>query len=120
MIGLLVFLVVVPGAVGDLLNSAGMKRHGEIKDWSLMALLRLCRDLLHNFYILASIPAMAISFFALMALLSVSQLSFAVPITASSYILETLLAKYYLKERVDWRRWVGTTLVAVGVALLSI
>lgn len=120
MIGLLVFLVVVPGAVGDLLNSAGMKRHGEIKDWNLMALLRLCRDLLHNFYILASIPAMAISFFALMALLSVSQLSFAVPITASSYILETFLAKYYLKEHVDWRRWVGTTLVAVGVALLSI
>ncbi|HKT88190.1 MAG TPA: EamA family transporter [Candidatus Sulfotelmatobacter sp.] len=119
MIGLLVFLVVVPGAVGDLLNSAGMKRQGEIKDWSPVALLRLCRDLLRNVYILASIPAMAISFFALMALLSVSQLSFAVPITASSYILETFLAKYYLKERVDWRRWVGTTLVAVGVALLS-
>ncbi|MFZ0732666.1 MAG: EamA family transporter [Candidatus Sulfotelmatobacter sp.] len=119
MIGLLVFLVVVPGALGDLLNSAGMKRHGEIKDWSFMGLLRLCRDLLQNFYILASIPAMAISFFALMALLSVSQLSFAVPITASSYILETALAKYYLKEHVDWRRWLGTTLVAVGVALLS-
>lgn len=119
MIGLLVFLVVVPGAVGDLLNSAGMKRQGEIKDWSPIALLRLCRDLLHNVYILTSIPAMAISFFALMALLSVSQLSFAVPITASSYILETILAKYYLKERVDWRRWVGTTLVAIGVALLS-
>ena len=48
MIGILVFLVVVPGAVGDLLNSAGMKRHGEIRDWSPVALLRLCRDLLHN------------------------------------------------------------------------
>jgi drug/metabolite transporter (DMT)-like permease len=120
MIALLILLVVIPGAVGDLLNSAGMKRHGEITDWSLRGLFRLCRDLLHNYYILASIPAMAISFFALMSLLSVSTLSFAVPMTASSYILETALAKYYLKEHVDWRRWVGTSLVAIGIALLSL
>lgn len=119
MIALLVALVVIPGAVGDLLNSAGMKRYGEITDWTPRGLLRVCRDLLHNFYILASIPAMAISFFAMMALLSATTLSFAVPITASSYILETALAKYWLKENVDWRRWVGTTLVAIGIALLS-
>jgi drug/metabolite transporter (DMT)-like permease len=120
MIGLLVALVVIPGAIGDLLNSAGMKKHGEITDWSLRGLIRLCRDLLHNPYILASLPAMAISFFAMMGLLSASELSFAVPITASSYILETALAKYYLKEHVDWRRWVGTSMVAIGIALLSI
>ena len=63
---------------------------------------------------------MAVSFFALMALLSTSALSFAMPITASSYILETALAKYVLREHVDWRRWVGASLVAIGVALLSI
>lgn len=120
MIALLVALVVVPGALGDLLMSAGMKRHGEVTDWSLSGLLHLSGDLLHNCYILASLPAMAVSFFAMMALLSVSTLSFAVPITASSYILETALAKYYLREHVDWRRWVGATLVAVGVALLAI
>ena len=120
MIGLLVFLIVVPGTIGDLLMSAGMKRHGEITDWSLRGLLRLCRDLLHNPYILASLPAMAVSFFAMMALLSATAMSFAVPMTASSYILETALAKYYLREHVDWRRWVGASLVAAGIALLSI
>lgn len=120
MIGLLVFLIVVPGTIGDLLMSAGMKRHGEVTDWSLRGLLRLSRDLLHNGYILASIPAMAVSFFAMMALLSATAMSFAVPITASSYILETALAKYYLREHVDWRRWVGASLVAVGIALLSL
>lgn len=119
-IALLVFLIVVPGAIGDLLMSAGMKCHGEITDWTLFGLLRLCRDLLHNVYILASIPAMAISFFAMMALLSATAMSFAVPMTASSYILETGLAKYYLREHVDWRRWIGACLVAVGIALLSI
>jgi drug/metabolite transporter (DMT)-like permease len=63
---------------------------------------------------------MAVSFFALMALLSATELSFAVPITASSYILETALARYVLREHVDWKRWAGTCLVALGVVLLSI
>ena len=119
MIALLVTLVVVPGAIGDLLMSAGMKRHGEVTDWSLSGLLDLCRDVFRNYYILLSLPTTAISFFAMMALLSVTTLSFAVPITASSYVLETALAKYYLREHVDWRRWAGTMLVAIGVALLS-
>jgi len=120
MIGLLVALVVVPGTVGDLLNSYGMKRHGEVNDWSPRALLRLAGQLLRNPYIMGGIPAMALSFFALMALISASDLSFAVPITASSYIVETALAKYVLREHVDWHRWVGTSLVAFGIALLSI
>ena len=120
MIALLVALVVIPGAIGDLLMSAGMKRHGEVTDWSFFGLLHLCRDLAHNGYILASLPAMALSFFAMMSLLSATAMSFAVPMTASSYILETALAKYWLKEHVDWRRWAGAWLVAVGIALLSI
>jgi len=120
MIALLVMLIVIPGAIGDLLMSAGMKRHGEISDWSLRGLLRFCRDISKNFYILASLPAMAVSFFATMALLSATAMSFAIPMTASSYILETAVAKYWLKEDVDWRRWAGAFLVAVGIALLSI
>lgn len=120
MVALLVALVVIPGTVGDVLSSAGMKRQGEIKDWSLRGMLRAGNAMLHNPYVMASLPAMAVSFFALVALLDVTDLSFAVPMTASSYILETLLAKYYLKEHVDWRRWVGISLVAFGVALLSL
>jgi drug/metabolite transporter (DMT)-like permease len=118
-IWLLVALVVIPGTAGDLMNSAGMKRHGEINDFSLHGLARLCWDLVRNPLIMGGIPAMAVSFFALMALLSATDLSFAVPVTAASYVLETGLAKYLLKEEVDWRRWVGTSLVALGVALLS-
>jgi drug/metabolite transporter (DMT)-like permease len=120
MTALLVALVVIPGTVGDLLNAAGMKRHGEIRDWSPRALLRTAWEVLRNPYILAGVPAMAVSFFALMALLSLRSVSIAVPLTASSYILESALAKYLLKEHVDWRRWAGVTMVAIGVGLLAI
>jgi drug/metabolite transporter (DMT)-like permease len=118
MIALLIFLVVVPGTVGDLLNSYGMKRHGEVADWSARGLLRLAWQLVRNPFIMGGIPAMAVSFFALMSLISASNLSFAVPMTASSYIVETALARWVLGEQVDWHRWVGTALVALGVSLL--
>jgi drug/metabolite transporter (DMT)-like permease len=117
---LLIALVVIPGTVGDLLNSAGMKRHGEIMDWSPRSLVRLCFDLLRNFYVMAGMPAMAVSFFALMALLSTTRVSFAIPMAASSYIVETALAHYLLKEHVNWERWLGTCLVAIGVIMLSL
>lgn len=120
MIPLLVGIIVVGSTVGDLCCSAGMKRQGEISDWHWRTIIRVVRDVARNPFILAGIPALAISFFALIALLSVTALSFAVPITASSYILETTLAKYVLKEEVHWHRWVGAALVSIGIALLAI
>ena len=63
---------------------------------------------------------MAVSFFAFMTLLSIADLSFAVPATAVTYVFETVLAKYLLKERISWGRWAGASLVACGVALLSL
>jgi len=47
-------------------------------------------------------------------------LSFAVPVSAVTYALETVLAKYVLKERVNWLRWAGAALVICGVALVSL
>jgi drug/metabolite transporter (DMT)-like permease len=55
-----------------------------------------------------------------MSLISIADLSFAVPATAGSYILETILAKYLLKEHIGWKRWSGTLLVACGVVLLAL
>lgn len=117
---LLLALVVVPGTVGDVLMTMGMKRHGEIEDFGLRNLLSLVWDMVRNPYLIVGIVAMAVSFFALMALLSVAQLSFAVPATASSYLVETALAKYVLKEEVDTARWAGACLVTVGVVLASL
>jgi drug/metabolite transporter (DMT)-like permease len=119
MIPFLVTLVVIPGCLSDILSAAGMKRHGEITDWSLRGLARAVGAVLRNIYILTSIPAMAISFFALMALISVTDLSFAVPVTASSYIVDAVFGKLFLRENVEWRRWAGISLVAIGIGLLA-
>jgi drug/metabolite transporter (DMT)-like permease len=70
-------------------------------------------------YLLLSIICLAFSFFAFMALVQSAPLSFAVPASASSFILETVLAKILLKERIGARRIAGTLLVLVGVVLLG-
>jgi drug/metabolite transporter (DMT)-like permease len=106
--------------ISDVLQAAAMKRHGEIRDFRPGALGRALALLARNKLIVASVAAMAVSFFAFLALLSVADLSFSVPATAASYVLETVLAKYLLKEPVTWGRWAGASLVACGVALLAL
>jgi drug/metabolite transporter (DMT)-like permease len=117
---LLVAIIVIATTLADTLQTMGMKRHGEIHDFRPGALGRAASALARNWYILVAVVMMAVSFFAFLKLLSIADLSFAVPATAASYVAETIIAKYLLKERVNWKRWAGAGLVACGVALLAL
>ena len=48
-----------------------------------------------------------------------SALSFAVPASAASFVLETLLAKFVLHERIGARRAMGALAVLAGVVLVG-
>ncbi len=116
---ILVGIIAICNTLGDVLNTAGMKRQGEVQDLRPQTLAWMVRRIAVNPYVIAGIAAMAVSFFALLSLLSIANVSFAVPATAASYLLETLLAKYILGEDVRSRRWAAATLVAIGVSLLQ-
>jgi drug/metabolite transporter (DMT)-like permease len=116
----LVAVIVAATTCADLLQTLGMKKHGEVSDFRLGALGRVFGRVARNPYVAASVGLMAVSFFAFMALLSVADLSFAVPATAASYVFETVLARYVLRERVSRKRWAGALLVACGVALIAL
>lgn len=115
----LVGIIAICNTLGDVLNTAGMKRQGELEDLSPRSFFRMLARIFRNPLVLAGMAALAISFFALLSLLSIANVSFAVPAGAVSYLLETLLAKYVLKEDVGSRRWAAAILVAGGVALLQ-
>jgi len=115
-----VAIIVAATTVGEVMQAAGMRRHGEIRDFRPGALRRAAAMLARNAFVIGSVVAMAVSFFAYLGLLTISELSFAVPVTAVTYVLETILAKYYLKEHVNWLRWAGAALVICGVALVSL
>ena len=117
---MLVAVMVAATTIGEVLQAAGMRKHGEIRDFSPNALGRAMAALVRNRFVIGGVIAMAVSFFTFIKLLSVSDLSFAVPVSAVTYALETLLAKYVLKEHVSARRWAGAALVICGVALVSL
>ena len=115
----LIGIIVAATTVGEVLQAMGMRRHGEIHVRP-GAVGRAAALLVRNRFVIGSVGAMAVSFFAYMGLLTVSELSFAVPATAITYVLETVLAKYVLKEQVNGLRWAGAALVICGVALVSL
>jgi uncharacterized membrane protein len=96
--------VVVATVCADLLQSSAMKGTAGPRRRRLLA---------------ASIVFMAISFFSFLRLLAIAEFSFAVPATAASIALETVLAKAILREDVGWRRWAGAACVAAGVILVG-
>lgn len=115
----LVGVIVASTTVGEVLQAMGMRQHGEIRDFRPGAIGRMLSLLARNWMVVASVVAMAVSFFAYLGLLTVAELSFAVPVTAVTCVLETALAKYMLREQVSWLRWAGASLVIFGVALVS-
>jgi drug/metabolite transporter (DMT)-like permease len=115
----LVGIIVAATTAGYLFQALGMREHGELHEFNPSALGRTFSALARNGWVILSVIAMAISFFSFMALVSIADLSFAVPATACSLVFETVLARIVLKESVDWKRWAGAGLVACGVALLA-
>ncbi len=107
--------VVLSTVACDLLQAWEMKRQGEMKDFSPSRFARL----FGRWPLALSVLFMAISFFSFLRLLAIEDLSFAVPATAASLVVETLLARVVLHERVTRRRWAGALAVAAGVALLA-
>jgi len=117
---LMVGLIVGSTVLADLLQSFEMKRHSvAAEDLRPGQLGRMLRRLARRGPLVLALFFMAISFFAFMKLLSLADLSFAVPVTAASVALETVLARLVLREKVTALRWAGAFSVACGVALLA-
>lgn len=115
----LVILCMVSTTVGDVFRSLGMRHHGEIHDFRPGALGSALGAIAHNWMVIVSTCAMAVSFFSFMKLVSIAPMTFAVPMSAATFIPETLLARYLLREQVDWRRWTGIALIIVGVVFIA-
>jgi len=117
---LLLALIVGSTVAADLLQTAEMKRHGEIHDFRPSALGGVFARLLMRARLMAAFFFMAVSFFSLLKLLAIADLSFAVPATAATFVIETILARLVLGECVSALRWAGVALVACGVALVAL
>ncbi len=113
-----VALVVFAGTGGELAVTHAMKQIGEVKDFAPRAVLGILGRALLLGWMWIGIALLTLSFFCFLALLSWEDVSFVVPVTALSYVVGTLGAKFLLGERVTPVRWAGVLLVCLGVALV--
>jgi len=116
--GMLFFFIVVAGTGGELCVSRAMKSIGEVHDFRPSALLRFVLHALRLPWLWAGIALMALGFFSLLAILSFLDVSFVVPVSALSYAVGALGAKFFLGERITHHRWLGIAIVSLGVTLV--
>src|SRR5580658_6404445 len=112
------WVLVAATVVSDLLQSHEMKRAGE-QSVTARGLARLLHTIARRRLLILGVAGNAVSFFAFMALVQTEPLSFAVPASASSFVLETVLAKFVLHERIGTRRAAGALAVLAGVVLVG-
>jgi drug/metabolite transporter (DMT)-like permease len=115
---LLLFLVVVSGTGGEICVTRAMKHVGEVTDFRPLALVRVILRAMKVTWMWIGIAMMALAFFSLLAVLSIENVSFVVPVTALNYAAGALGGKFFLGERVTSRRWAGVLLVCIGVTLV--
>lgn len=81
---------------------------------------RVVASVLRNRTFLLGVGFMALGFFTLLAALSWADVSVVGPACSSlTFLTNALAAKFFLKERVDRRRWAAALCVAAGVSLLA-
>lgn len=102
-------------AVGNLSLAWGMKHFPQTMSANPLPYLRAMLDP----FVALGIVALILALLTRMALFSLADLSFVLPVTAVGYIIATLLGKVFLHETVTAQRWAGTVLIVVGAALVG-
>ena len=115
---LLLFFVVVSGTGGEICVTRAMKRVGEVTDFRPLALVRVILRAMRVPWMWIGVSMMTLAFFSLLAVLSIENVSFVVPVTALNYAAGALGGKFFLGERVTPRRWAGVLIVCIGVTLV--
>ncbi len=117
---ILIAVIVLADAAGDVLLTRGMKQVGEISTVRPKLLLSIARKVLTNRSFVSGILFFSVTFFSFLTVLSWADLSFVFPATSLVYVVSTLGAKFFLGETVTLQRWIGILLVCLGVALTSL
>jgi uncharacterized membrane protein len=115
---ILLAILVAATVAADLLQSREMKTaaaENEDMDgnWRILRLIATRR------YLVMAILSMAISFFAFLALVQIEPISFVIPASSASFVIEIILARFVLKERLTTRRALGALLVSGGIILVA-
>ncbi|HWE48754.1 MAG TPA: hypothetical protein VG273_03140 [Bryobacteraceae bacterium] len=109
------FLFLAAKAGGNSAMALGMKQVPE--KMSMDPALYLHAML--NPFVAMGILALILSLLTRMALLSLADLSFVLPVTAVGYVIAVVIGKTFLHEIVTAQRWLGTLLIFSGALVVG-
>ena len=112
---LVMFLAVSAVSLGEALLARGMKQSSTTVGgfWDQI------RSVMANRYVLCGTCLLVMYFLLTSLALRWADLSFVLPLTAFSFVIDAVLARYYLAENVTPIRWLGAAIIAFGVGLVG-
>jgi drug/metabolite transporter (DMT)-like permease len=114
----LFFCIIVIGTLGELCVTRAMKTVGEAETFMPHAWLATIARAFAVRWMWIGFAMMALAYFALLGMLARANVSFVIPVTALSYVVGAVGGRWFLGEQVTRRRWVGISLVCIGVAMV--
>ncbi len=102
-------------AAGNLSLAWGMKHLPQTMSANPLPYLQAMLDP----FVALGILTLILALLTRMALLSLADLSFVLPVTAVGYVLAAFLGKTFLHELVTPQRWLGTILIFAGASLVG-
>jgi drug/metabolite transporter (DMT)-like permease len=107
-------------ALGDVNLSHGMKDIGNVHLFNPGTLLGIGFHVFTNAWILLGI-ALLIGYSLLeLAGLSWLDLSYMLPMTAFTYVLTAFFAEWLLHEKISLTRWIGISVITLGVVIVGL
>lgn len=117
---LVLSLAIVLAGLGNLCLAKGMQtvgpfETGPLENWALDYLLGYFFRAFANPWIILGI-FLELAYFSLwLVVLSLAEVSWAVPMNGVEYLFVALLAVFWLGEPVSFFRWIGIVLISLGV-----
>ena len=117
-----IFLLIVLNDLGDTLAQFLMKKGLIATGIDAVTFGNLVEFIVRNassVLLWAGLAVYVFNFFIWIVVLYKADLSVAMPVGSTSYILVPLVASVFLHERVDALRWVGIALIVLGIHFVS-
>jgi uncharacterized membrane protein len=111
----ILFLFIALKAVGNLSLAWGMKHFPQVMSANPIPYIQA----MFNPFVALGVLALILALLIRMALLSLADLSYVLPVTAIGYVIAAFMGKIVLNEVVSGQRWLGTVLIFAGAALVS-
>lgn len=111
---------IIFGSFGDILLSVGMKRNGGVTVRCARDVISAIHTTFTSPFVLLGVSAMALHFGSYIAALAWVDVSVANPITALSYLIASVYATAFLREKANAQRWVGILLIMLGATFVGL